>query len=238
MIGIFDSGSGGLTFYNEVKKLLPEYDYIYFGDYKNCPYGNKNSQEIIQLTTEGVLKLKNAGVKIIILACNTATANAIKILQKNEKILGVKILGVTIPGAEKIFDLRCKKVVIFATKSSVNSLVYTKRIHLLDENIQVQEIALPELAGFIEQFLQKKISRDFLEKYIQKTVGKIDFSVDAIVLGCTHYSYIIDIFEKIFPQQKIVNPSYESALQFVSYLERHPEIEKMLSKNQKFINIS
>lgn len=97
MIGIFDSGSGGLTFLHECEKLLPEYDYLYFGDFENCPYGPRPKSEILDLTRNGVKRLRDAGASIVILACNTATWAAIRELQDEEKILGVKVLGVTIP---------------------------------------------------------------------------------------------------------------------------------------------
>lgn len=97
MIGIFDSGSGGLTFLKECQKLLPNYDYIYFGDYKNCPYGSKSRAEILYLTKNGVQKLANSGAKLVILACNTATWAAIRDLQNDNNFKNIKILGVTIP---------------------------------------------------------------------------------------------------------------------------------------------
>ncbi len=153
MIGIFDSGSGGLSFLDECRKVLPEYDYIYFGDYKNCPYGNRQKSEIVDLTRAGVLRLKNAGAKIVILACNTATWAAIRELQSEEKILGVKVLGVTIPGAEAVLENNFKKIAVFATQASANNNLYKNRVHILDNSVSVTEIGMPTLALHIEHFL-------------------------------------------------------------------------------------
>lgn len=140
MIGIFDSGSGGLTLLAEMQKILPEYDYIYFGDYKNCPYGNKDKSEILHLTRNGVIKLRDAGAKIVILACNTATWASIRELQSEENILGVKVLGVTIPGAERVVEERYKTIAVFATQASAQNNLYKERVHILDVSVDVTEI--------------------------------------------------------------------------------------------------
>lgn len=238
MIWIFDSGSGWLSFLDACKKELPEYDYIYFGDFKNCPYGNREKNEILDLTRSGVLKLKNTGAKIVILACNTATWASIRELQKEEKILWVKILGVTIPGAEKIIEEKYKKVAVFATQASIDNHLYKERVHILDDNIDVQEIAMPELAVLTEKYLAHEVTKEEITKYILDFSKNFSQNNEAIVLWCTHYSLIQDIFKEIFPNKKIICPSKESAKKLVQYLQNHPEIEKNLTKNGKIIDIS
>lgn len=233
MIWIFDSGSWWLTLLFELRKILPEYDYLYFGDYEHCPYGEKTGEEVFLLTKSGVLKLKEAGAKIVILACNTATSAAIRKLQKAEKEIWIKVLGVTIPAAEKVVDEKYKKISVFATHASVKNKLYKTRVWILDESVAVQEIALKDLAVLVEDFLQEKISRDEIQKYIKEKTKYIWEDTQAIILGCTHYSHIIDIFRELFPKQEIICPSYEAAQKFVDYLQRHPEIEQKLARGNK-----
>lgn len=238
MIGIFDSGSGGLTFLNAVKKILPQYDYCYFWDYENCPYGNKNSDEIRILVRNAVIKLKNAWAKIVILACNTATAHAIKSLQKDEKILWVKVLGVTIPGAERVLEENFKKITVIATNSSVRNRLYKKRVKILDESVEVQEIGMENLAKDIELMLTWQKSMESIRSDIIKKLMFVWKDSEAIILGCTHYSHIKGIFEEIFPNICIVDPSIEAAKKMKIYLQNHPEIEKNLTKNGMIFDIS
>lgn len=238
MIGIFDSGSGGLTFLNEAQKIMNEYDFVYLGDYPHCPYGNKNSDEIFELTKSWVLKLRDAWAKIVILACNTAVANSIKKLQADEKNIGIKVLGVTIAGAEKVVEEKMKKILVVATASTVNQKLYKNRVNILDENVEVIEKSLPELAIMVENFLSQKITETEIDNYLKKELEYIDADIDGIVLGCTHYSHIIDIFAKIFPNKKIIDPSFEWAKKLKIYLQKHQEIDKNLTKNSKIIDIS
>lgn len=133
----------------EFRKLLPQYDYCYFGDNARCPYGNLSNEIIRQYTEEGVRFLFDQGATIIILACNTATAHAIKHLQQ-VVFPDRKILGVTIPGAEKVFEAGYRKVGVLATQSSVDIRAYKDRVHFHDNNIIVQEIAAPGLVPLIE----------------------------------------------------------------------------------------
>lgn len=131
-----------------------------------------------------------------------------------------------------------KKVAVFATQASVDNHLYKERVHILDEGVQVQEIALPKLAVLVEDFLAEKISENFLEVYIREQSTLFDAENEAIVLGCTHYSWVEHIFAKIFPNQAIICPSRESAKKLEKYLQKHMEIEKNLSKNGRIIDIS
>lgn len=235
MIWIFDSGSGGLTFLNEAKKILGEYDFLYFWDYANCPYGNKTSGEIYNLTKAWVLKLKDAWAKIVILACNTATSNSIRKLQEQENELWIKVLWVTIPWAEKVKEENFKKISVIATNSSVKNKLYKTRVWILDRSVEVQEIWLENLAILVEDFLENKISEEILEVYLKEKTKYVWPESEAIILGCTHYSHIKNIFEKIFPDKFIIDPSLEAAKKLKKYLEKHKEIDEKISKNGKII---
>lgn len=233
MIWIFDSWSWWKTFLNEAKKVLPNNDFVYFWDYENCPYWNKTSKEIFELTKSWVIKLKNAGAKIVILACNTATSNSIKKLQLAEKDIWIKVLWVTIPWAEKVKESWFKKISVIATNSSVKNKLYKTRVWILDRNIEVQEIWLENLAILIEDFLKNKISSEILEIYLKEKMKYVWDDSEAIILWCTHYSHIKDIFEKIFPKKEIIDPSFEAAKKLKIYLDKHKEIDEKLSKQWK-----
>lgn len=235
MIWIFDSGSGGLTFLNEAKKILPNYDFVYFWDYENCPYWNKTSGEIYNLTKSWVLKLKDAWAKIIILACNTATSNSIRKLQEKEKELWIKVLWVTIPWAEKVKEENFKKISVIATNSSVKNKLYKTRVWILDRSVEVQEIWLENLAILVEDFLENKISQEILEVYLKEKTKYVWPESEAIILGCTHYSHIKNIFQKIFPNKFIIDPSLEAAKKLKKYLEKHKKIDEKISKNGEII---
>ncbi len=235
MIWIFDSGSGWKTLLYELENILPDYSYLYFWDYENCPYGNKTGDEIYNLTRAWVLKLRDAWAKLVILACNTATSNSIRKLQKNEKEIWVKVLWVTIPWAEKIVEEWFKKVSVLATNSSVKNKLYKSRVWILDKSVEIQEIALRDLAYKIEDYLVDKISEEDLKKYIKEKTKYVWKESEAILLGCTHYSHIKEIFWQLFPDKYIICPSRESAKKLKVYLEKHKDLEKKLEKKREII---
>lgn len=226
MIGFFDSGIGGLTVLEEFRKILPEYDYLYFGDNARCPYGGLDDTTIRQYTEEGVQFLFDQGATIVILACNTATAHAIRYLQQ-VKFPDQKILWVTIPGAERILEGKYRKVGVLATESTVKNRAYKERVHIINNTIEIQEIAAPELVPLIENgVLEWELIRWILENHL----AKFDSDIEAIVLGCTHYPYVRSIIEQIRPEIDIIDPGFEAAKKFASYLERHPDIEAKIEK--------
>lgn len=238
MIGVFDSGSGWLTFLEAARKLLPEYDFLYLGDYENCPYGNKNSEEIYTLSRNWVLKLKEAWANLVILACNTAVSNAIKPLQLEEKKIGIKVLWVTIPWAEKVVEAGYKHICVLATASSVKNWLYKDRVHILDREVSVEEIALPDLALLVEKYLSGYLSKEYITDWLQKNIHIKNPHTEAIVIGCTHYSHLYEIFKKLYPHYAIIDPSREAAIKLVQYLKRHGEIDAKLTKWWKYRDIS
>jgi len=146
---MFDSGFGGLTVLREFSKLLPEYSYLYLADAARAPYGTRDPENILQCSVECVRFLFDAGAKIVIIACNTATAHAIRPLQQ-VYFPDKKILGVTIPGAEKVVEMGYKKIGVIATSSTVKQKAYKERVHILDTSVGVQEIEAPLLVPLIE----------------------------------------------------------------------------------------
>ena len=237
MIWVFDSWSWWLTFLNEAKKILPNYNFVFFGDYENLPYWNKTNKEIFELTKSGVLKLKKAWAKIVILACNTSTSVAIKKLQSQEDEIWIKVLWITIPWAEKIVESGFKKISVLATNNSVKNRLYKTRVWILDKDVEVQEIWLENLVILIEDFLQNKTSKEILEIYLKEKTKYVWKDSEAIVLGCTHYSHIKDIFSEIFPDKEIIDQSLEAEKKLKIYLQKHKEIDEKLGKNGKIKNI-
>jgi len=241
MIGIFDSWSGWLTFLASMQAKFPKYSYIYFWDYDHCPYGSKSPEEIQNLTIIGVQKLFDAGATIVILACNTASAWTLRKLQ-TEVFPDKRILWVTIPGAERVIQLGLKKVTVFATQQTVNSKTYRERMGILDENVEIEEIALPwSLVQEIEWLLpvQRCHSWEDFEKILAlyghdewncispewEILTQKYFSLyqprEWIILWCTHYPYLQKSLKKLFPKSEIIDPSEESAKALEKYIEKH-----------------
>jgi glutamate racemase len=166
MIGIFDSGSGGLTFLAAMKKRFPDWSYLYYADYEHCPFGEKTPEEIQSFTIAGVQKLFDAGAVVVILACNTASAWTLRKIQ-TEVFPDKKVLWVTIPGAEKVVDFGLKNVAVFATEQTVKSRTYAERVRILDPDTVVDEIAFSwNLVRSIEELLP--ISHCYTEEDFQK----------------------------------------------------------------------
>lgn len=244
MIGIFDSGSGGLTFLAAMRRRFPEWSYIYYADYEHCPFWEKTPEEIQSFTVAGVEKLFDAGATIVILACNTASAWTLRKLQ-TEVFPDKKILWVTIPGAEKAVELGLENVTVFATEQTVQSRTYAERVRILDQDTSVYEIALHgDLVREIENLLPIRhchTEGDFAELsslygldgwqcddlnwngLVQKYFGDIHLQSysEAIILWCTHYSYIRKPLQKLFPSSMLIDPSEEAADKLGIYVKKH-----------------
>jgi glutamate racemase len=226
-LGFFDSGIGGLAVMEAFRKLHPTLDMEYFGDSANCPYGDRTREEILVLVERGVGTLIDAGCVIVVLACNTAVAQAVKYLQ-NEKYppgCGIKILGVTLPGAEKVADMGYGKVGILATQSTVNSRAYGDRVRVLNPGISIREIAVPGLVDLIESEARDEAS---VRRLLEAAIGRFERDTEALVLGCTHYPIvrreILETWQRIHGTTvDIVDPGSEAAARFAGYLLRHPE---------------
>src|SRR5690554_6663679 len=182
-IGVFDSGVGALTIAKEIKRLLPNESIIYFGDTKHLPYGDKSKEAIIKFTTNITKFLIDLDCKAIVVACNTATSNAIKEIK--ETAGDTLVIDVISPDAKKIaFELH-QKIEVIATKATVKSQAYKISIRKLNRHIKVVELATPLLVPIIEEgFTNTLVSKYAIEEYIS---NKRLENIDAIILGCTHY---------------------------------------------------
>lgn len=231
MIGIFDSGFGGLHVLRGVVEKLPDYDFIYVGDNARTPYGSRSAEEVYSFAKQGVAFLFSRGARIVIVACNTASSEALREIQREyvgerEK----KVLGVLIPFAETaVAATRTKRIGIIATEGTVRSKAFVREIHKIDPSIEVIQQACPLLVplierGEIDSEHMRALLGDYLEPFSQGCV-------DTLILGCTHYGIIE---EKI---RMVINPAVQLIVErdvvppkLMHYLIRHPEIDASLTK--------
>lgn len=238
MIGFFDSGFGGLSVLKEVEKRLPEYSYIYIGDNARAPYGSLSQNVIYKFVEEGVSELFKRGAKLIVLACNTASSSALKRIQ--QKFLpryypNKKVLGVIIPTVEYVYSTtKTKHVGVIGTSATVESVAFPREIIKLDSEISVFQIAAPLLVPIIEGGGLKWYGlEDMVRKYTKELLSKSD-KIDSIIMACTHYALIENLFRKFIPKEiELITQGRIVAEKLEDYLLRHSEIEKKLSKNVK-----
>ena len=216
-IGIFDSGIGGITVLKQVKAILPNERYIYLGDTKYFPYGEKSKEEIIKFTRYNIQRLIEENVKMVIIACGTATSQALDVVKEE---FDIPIIGIIEPTAKYIAKLNLNKIGIIATTGTIRSGAWERSIKEKSPNIQVVNKACPLLAGIAEQGLaESKESLDAIHKYMQ--IFK-DNQVTTIVLGCTHYPIYDKIIKKEFEYEvNLINTGYSVANDIKKYLEEH-----------------
>ena len=232
-IGIFDSGYGGLTVFKEIHKKLPTYDYIYLGDNARVPYGTRSFETVYDFTKECVFKLFDLGCNIIILACNTASAKALRSIQQNDLPIGKKVLGVIRPTTEAIhLYTQSNAIGILATQGTVLSESYLIEIKKFHPEIEVFQHACPFWVPLVEN---NEINSEGAHYFIQKDIKELlDQSpkIDTIVLACTHYPLLYPIIRKYTPEHiQILAQGELVAESLKDYLFRHPEVENACSKN-------
>ncbi len=238
-IGIFDSGYGGLTVFKEIAGHLPQYDYIYFGDNARAPYGIRSFETIYKYTLECVRHLFGMGCNLIILACNTASAKALRSIQQNDLAqFGPlhRVLGVIRPTTEMIGTVtRTGHVGILATTGTVQSQSYVLEIHKFFPEVQVFQQDCPMWVPLIENNEHQSRGADFfVEKCIQALLKQSD-QIDTIVLGCTHYPLMYNKIRQFVPAHiRLISQGEIVADSLVDYLRRHPEIEAICSKNHRY----
>ncbi len=235
-IGIFDSGYGGLTVFKSIVKLLPQYDYIYLGDNARAPYGNHSFETVYQYTSECVNWFFKMGCPLVILACNTASAKALRTIQqidlKSTDSLK-RVLGVIRPTAEVIGNYTTSKHIgVLGTKGTIISESYIIEIKKFFPNVVVTQLSCPMWVPIIENGEHLSDGADFfVDKYLKELLKK-DNQIDTLLLGCTHYPLLIDKIKKYLPSTiSVVTQGDIVASSLSNYLQRHSEIEKIISKN-------
>lgn len=234
-IGVFDSGYGGLTVLKDIQQVLPQYDYIYLGDNARAPYGNRSFDAVYQYTWEAVQWFFKQGCPLVVLACNTASAKALRSIQQaNLPLLpdqGLRVLGVIRPTSEVIGQYSpAKHIGILATKGTVQSESYVIEINKFFPAIHVTQQACPVWVPLIENNEHRTVGGEW---FIARDIAKI-FSVapniDTLLLGCTHYPLLKPILEKFAPPYvRIIGQGEIVADSLKDYLQRHAEMTNRLS---------
>jgi glutamate racemase len=234
-IGIFDSGIGGLTILKEVVKELPQYDYIYLGDNARAPYGGRSFETVYHYTLECIKKLFEMNCHLVILACNTASAKALRNIQQLDlpKIAPERrVLGVIRPTTEIVGKLtKTNHVGVLGTVGTVQSDSYKIEIEKFFPNVKVFQQACPMWVPLVENNEMKSAAIDFfIKKYIKELFSKSK-KIDTVILGCTHYPLLLPKIKKHLPPDiKVISQGSIVAKSLADYLNRHPEIEQKCSQ--------
>lgn len=234
-IGVFDSGYGGLTILDKIREVLPEYDYIYLGDNARAPYGTRSFEVVYEFTRQAVNKLFDMGCHLVILACNTASAKALRSIQMNDlpKIDPERrVLGVIRPTVECIGDIsKNEHIGVLATAGTIKSESYPLEIHKLFPDIQVSGVACPMWVSLVENNESQDGGADyFIRKYIDQLLSK-DPQIDTVILGCTHFPILLPKIRQYIPDHiSVIAQGEYVAKSLKNYLKRHPEMDAKCTK--------
>ncbi len=234
-IGIFDSGYGGFTILEKIRASLPEYDYVYLGDNARTPYGTRSFEVVYHYTLQCVKRLFDEGCELVILACNTASAKALRTIQQVDLPLIApqkRVLGVIRPTVEVVDRYTSNgHVGLLATSGTVQSDSYAIEIAKLFPEMHLTSLACPMWVPLIENSEHTSDGADyFVEKRISELFA-LDADIDTLILGCTHYPLLLPKIRQFIPAHvQVLSQGEVVAQSLVNYLERHPEIEQHCSK--------
>lgn len=235
-IGVFDSGYGGLTILRELVKRLPQYDFLYLGDNARAPYGDKPFDTVYQYTLQAVKWFFDQGCELVILACNTASAKALRTIQQNDLPSFAphkRVLGVIRPTSEVIGNYsQTGHVGVLGTRGTVQSASYLIEINKFFPNLQVTQEACPEWVALVEQNKMDSSEADeSVSRHIQQLMAA-DCAIDSLLLACTHYPLLIDKIRQYAPSNaNIISQGEIVANSLLDYLNRHPEIHQKCTQN-------
>ena len=228
MIGIFDSGVGGMTVAKAIEKTLPEYRLVYFGDLARTPYGSKSPETIIRYARENTEFLISKGAKLIIIACNSAASVATETLKEE---FDLPIFEVISPAIKKaVATSKTGRIGIIGTRATITSGVYEKKIRQQNSSFKVYSTPCPLLVPLVEEgWFEKRETKMILRRYLHPLKLK---QVDSLVLGCTHYPLLKDLIRpRIGKRVKVIDSSEEVAADLKSYLREHSSFAKELTQN-------
>lgn len=234
-IGVFDSGYGGLTILGEIRNRLPQYDYMYLGDNARAPYGSHSFEVVYRYTLQAVETLFERGCQMVILACNTASAKALRTIQQNDLARldpSRRVLGVIRPTVEIVGSLTTTKHVgILATEGTIRSQSYRMELEKLEPDVKVTGMACPMWVPLVENYEYDSPGADYFVNKRIKGILELDPEIDVLILGCTHYPLLLNKIRQftpkgitLVPQGKYVAASLED------YFGRHPEMEHKCTK--------
>lgn len=241
MIGVFDSGSGGLTVLKELRAALPDQHFVYYGDHRNAPYGNRDAEAIYELTLASLTRLFGLGCSLVVIACNTAAATGLRRLQQTwlpVHFPDKRVIGVIVPMVEAITGVPWivqehpgqsgqdpKTVAVFATQYTVNSQIFVEETQRRAPGIRVVQQACPGLVKLIEADAPLPDLKRAVRRYVALLLRRLDNEpLSAALLGCTHYPLIEDLFVEALPEHvEVFSQPKITAASLVAYLARHPE---------------
>ena len=235
-IGVFDSGYGGLTILDKIREVLTEYDYIYLGDNARAPYGTRSFEVVYEFTRQAVNKLFDMGCHLVILACNTASAKALRSIQMNDLPQidpARRVLGVIRPTVECVGEIsKNQHIGVLATAGTIKSESYPLEIHKLFPEIQVSGTACPMWVSLVENNESQDEGADyFIRKYIDQLLSK-DPQIDTVILGCTHFPILLPKIRQYIPDHiSVIAQGEYVAESLKDYLKRHPEMDAKCTKN-------
>lgn len=219
-IAFFDSGVGGLTVFKKLKDILPNENYIYFGDLKNIPYGEKSKAELIKIADEIFTFFEQKDVKAVVMACNTTSANTYDVLKNKYKF---KIYPIIQSCAGIIAKMAPKRIGILATDATIKSGVYSKELKKYNPKLETYEMSCPPWVGIVEEKRQNEAkSAACVQSYLGEILKNYP---DKIVLGCTHYPYLLDILGKFVPKDMFIDP----AQYFAEYIKADLEANGLIN---------
>lgn len=234
-IGVFDSGYGGLTILKHIRSVMPEYDFMYLGDNARTPYGTRSFQVVYEFTLQCVTKLFEMGCNLVVLACNTASAKALRTIQQIDlpRLDATRrVLGIIRPTVESIGELtNTRHVGLLATPGTVKSLSYPLEINKLFPDITVTSESCPIWVPLVETGESQSEGADyFIKRHVINLLAK-DSMIDTIILGCTHYPLLFDKIRKYVPEGiNIISQGEYVAASLKDYMERHPEMDVRCTK--------
>ena len=227
-IGIFDSGIGGLSVLKEINRVLPNENTIYLADNKNCPYGNKDISDIIKLSLKNASVLIKMNCKIIVVACNTATTNAIKEIRNS---FSVPVIGIEPAIKPAILNTKTNKIGVLATEMTLTSNLFNQTSNKFSDNIEIIEQIGFGLVNLIEKGdINTENTKQLLKSYIDPM---LDSNIDQLVLGCTHYHFLIPIIRQIIPEKITIQDPNKAIAKQIKKILKIENLENTLKSNCK-----
>jgi glutamate racemase len=256
MIGVFDSGFGGLTVHRALIEALPERDFVYLGDNRNAPYGGRPPISVLNLTCAALERLFAEGCTLAVLACNTASTVALRWIQqqwlpvrRREDGIARNVIGIVVPTIEAATGIgwdegtavdktrQSSTIAVFATRRTVETDCYPLEIRKRRPDISVVQQACPELAGSIERGLPRHELRALVERYVSELLSTLRATPECAILGCTHYPLVADLFEAALPSGvRMIHQPDATARALKAYLDRHPEYDGSHAGRRTFLS--
>ncbi len=247
MIGVFDSGFGGLTIHRALIEALPTHDFVYLGDNRNAPYGVRPPIDVLNLTCAALERLFAEGCTLTVIACNTASTVALRWIQqqwlpvrRRDDGIARNVIGIVIPTIEAAAapaTTESSTIAVFATRRTVESECYPIEIRKRRPDIAVVQQACPDLAGSIERGLPRPDLQGLVDRYVSELLGKLGRPPECVILGCTHYPLVADLFGAALPPGvPMIHQPDATARALKSYLDRHPEYDGRHAGRRKFLS--